>query len=317
MLQLGDSCTHSLTLGEERLAMRLQTVHRTATAWACLLPLIALVFVLSLDLYASPSISPISRIIATPLGGVAPLSVSFDATGSYDPGGQVVQYYWQFGDGGQAWTPQCSHTYREAGTYYVSLRVTDSYGNTGDSVRVIQIRPEAKPSKGPAVVAYLFVAAGGGLLVVLAGRGLWWWTHRARHSGAKRQARKQIAAKAKRQRRARREEDMAESLSDPGEPQRVRAIVYRDPPSRWAVTRLGRSIFRLWVVALVVLAVWALLAYHVILIQDTGTVFLKKTAWTFDNCVIIEKHWALFTFHHPMLASRLLLGDGTWLNVEN
>ena len=66
-----------------------------------------------------------------------------------------------------------------------------------------------------------------------------------------------------------------------------------------------------WIV--VALVLWGLLAYHWVIIGDTGFVVLKKTSWTFDRCVIIEQTMAMFALHHPLLTTRLALGQGLWV----
>ncbi|OLT24192.1 hypothetical protein BJF82_13400 [Kytococcus sp. CUA-901] len=53
------------------------------------------------------------------------LTASFDATGSSDPDGEIVSYDWDFGDGESGTGATVDHTYAEAGTYTVSLTVTD------------------------------------------------------------------------------------------------------------------------------------------------------------------------------------------------
>jgi len=74
--------------------------------------------------------------------------------------------------------------------------------------------------------------------------------------------------------------------------------------------RLGKIL----TAAMVLLLLWFLLAYHTIAISESGMlVILKKTSWTFDGCIIIEGNWQLLALHHPVLASRLLVGQGTWL----
>ncbi|NOX45335.1 MAG: PKD domain-containing protein [Caldiserica bacterium] len=55
-------------------------------------------------------------------------TVEFDASSSYDPDGEVVGYYWDFGDGTTAEGPQVAHAYAEDGEYAVSLTVVDDSG---------------------------------------------------------------------------------------------------------------------------------------------------------------------------------------------
>ena len=64
--------------------------------------------------------------------GDIPLTVEFDASGSVDPDGEIVSYEWDLdGDGkfddGEDVTAE--YTYEQAGTYEVSLRVTDNNGD--------------------------------------------------------------------------------------------------------------------------------------------------------------------------------------------
>ncbi|PVX24545.1 MAG: hypothetical protein CW691_07460, partial [Candidatus Bathyarchaeum sp.] len=57
-------------------------------------------------------------------------SISFDATESYDPDGTIVIYTWDFGNGNTATGITTDHTYTQAGTYTVTLTVTDNDGAT-------------------------------------------------------------------------------------------------------------------------------------------------------------------------------------------
>jgi glucose/arabinose dehydrogenase len=74
---------------------------------------------------------PTAAATATPTTGPAPLTVSFDGTGSSDPEGQPLTYAWDLdGDGtfSDATGSTASFTYSIAGTYTASLRVTDDQG---------------------------------------------------------------------------------------------------------------------------------------------------------------------------------------------
>ena len=59
--------------------------------------------------------------------------VTFNASGSYDPDGYIVDYSWDFGDGNTATGVTVSHSYPAIGTYTVTLTVTDNDGAT-DSI---------------------------------------------------------------------------------------------------------------------------------------------------------------------------------------
>ncbi|MGC4081218.1 MAG: PKD domain-containing protein [Vicinamibacterales bacterium] len=62
-----------------------------------------------------------------PYSGVAGTAVVFNGAGSSDPDGDPLTYQWSFGDGGTATGMQPSHTYASAGTFAVTLTVTDSH----------------------------------------------------------------------------------------------------------------------------------------------------------------------------------------------
>ena len=56
--------------------------------------------------------------------------IFFDASSSLDPDGQIVSYFWRFGDGTTATGRQVTKSYDFAGTYGVVLTVTDAYGTS-------------------------------------------------------------------------------------------------------------------------------------------------------------------------------------------
>lgn len=73
---------------------------------------------------------PVARASASPTGGAAPLEVSFSASESSDPDGDIARYVWRFKDGSPpAEGKTVTHTFRTAGEYNVELVVIDSQGN--------------------------------------------------------------------------------------------------------------------------------------------------------------------------------------------
>jgi len=82
-------------------------------------------------IYSAANQPPTARLSASPTAGDAPLTVTFDGSGSTDPEAQALTYSWDLnGDGtfGDATTPTASHTYTSSGTFTASLRVTDDQG---------------------------------------------------------------------------------------------------------------------------------------------------------------------------------------------
>lgn len=76
----------------------------------------------------------------------ADLTASFDAAGSNDPDGTVASYAWTFGDGQSGSGVTASHPYATAGTYAVTLTVTDDQGATGTiSQDVVVTAPAGAP----------------------------------------------------------------------------------------------------------------------------------------------------------------------------
>lgn len=71
---------------------------------------------------------PAARFEGTPDSGSAPLEVVLDASASVDPDGTFLSYTWDFGDGQTSVQgPTVSHSY-EAGSFRVTLVVTDAGG---------------------------------------------------------------------------------------------------------------------------------------------------------------------------------------------
>ncbi|MFQ4147847.1 PKD domain-containing protein [Arthrobacter sp. LAPM80] len=114
---------------------------------------------------AAPPVNkpPVAAFTATPTN----LVVALDGTASTDPDGTVAAYSWIFGDG----TPNgsgatTSHTYAKAGTYQVTLTVTDNGGAT-NSISKTVTATDAPPANKPPVAAFTATAAN--LVVALNG----------------------------------------------------------------------------------------------------------------------------------------------------
>lgn len=87
-----------------------------------------------------PNQSPIASFTASPDSGVVPLEVSFDASGSYDPDGNIVSYAWDFKDGDTGSGEIVNHTFSSIGDYDVKLTITDNEGATDSTTNTIIIK---------------------------------------------------------------------------------------------------------------------------------------------------------------------------------
>jgi len=74
--------------------------------------------------YILVGIGPVADFGATPLSGNLPLAVTFQDMSTRNP----TSWSWNFGDGGISVEQNPHHTYTRAGTYTVSLTVTNAFG---------------------------------------------------------------------------------------------------------------------------------------------------------------------------------------------
>ncbi|UQX89494.1 PKD domain-containing protein [Jatrophihabitans telluris] len=75
------------------------------------------------------------------------LTCSTDASSSADPDGTVATYAWSFGDGAVATGATAGHTYATAGTYPITLTVTDNSGASNS------VTHQVSPAAGVSVLA--------------------------------------------------------------------------------------------------------------------------------------------------------------------
>jgi PKD repeat protein len=83
----------------------------------------------------------------------ADLRATFDGSASSDPDGTVDTYAWNFGDGSISSVAAPAHTYSVAGTYNVTLTVTDNKGATDAVTHAVTVTA-APPSNAPPVAAF-------------------------------------------------------------------------------------------------------------------------------------------------------------------
>ena len=126
----------------------------------------------------TPLKAPVAVISADPTSGETPLTVDFDASGSYDPDGSITSYFWDFGHGRTANTAQDTRSFagvagRSVTIYSVTLKVTDNNGKTNTAsvnIKVYAAKPpalespkaviKANPRSGEAPLTVKFDASG-------------------------------------------------------------------------------------------------------------------------------------------------------------
>ncbi len=69
----------------------------------------------------------------TQQGGMAPSTVKFVGSSSYDTDGVITNYLWDFGDGTNSTLANPTHVYATAGNYTATLLVTDNSNGTGSA----------------------------------------------------------------------------------------------------------------------------------------------------------------------------------------
>lgn len=92
----------------------------------------------------TPSIKPVAIFTYYPPEPFENLTVTFNASKSYDRDGYIVSYEWDFGDGTPIIIetgPITTHAFKNAGNYTVTLTVTDNDGNSGSTSQVIKVLP--------------------------------------------------------------------------------------------------------------------------------------------------------------------------------
>ena len=84
---------------------------------------------------------PYNNVINTPIG--------FSSAGSHDPDGNPITFLWDFGDGATSDAENPIHAYPFAGTYNVSLAVTDLFGASRTDNTTVTIVPAILSNQPP------------------------------------------------------------------------------------------------------------------------------------------------------------------------
>jgi PKD repeat protein len=91
-----------------------------------------------------------------PYQGYVNAEITFDGSKSYDPDGNITQWFWEFGDNSNGSGEIVQHIYSKAGTYTITLVVTDNEGATNTTTTsCVIIQPNRPPTK-PTITGTIF-----------------------------------------------------------------------------------------------------------------------------------------------------------------
>lgn len=89
---------------------------------------------------------PVAALNVTPTLGIAPVTVTASTAGSTDPDGTIASTVIDFGDGSASISAvSASHIYSAAGTYTVSVTVTDNLGVSSIKTAIVVVTSPNKP----------------------------------------------------------------------------------------------------------------------------------------------------------------------------
>jgi len=88
---------------------------------------------------------PVAIVSYNPINPLVCQTITFDASTSYSPYGNIINWYWNFGDGTTKNGAIAIHAYDNAGTYIVNLTLTDILGVESISTNYIVIVSESWP----------------------------------------------------------------------------------------------------------------------------------------------------------------------------
>ncbi len=92
-----------------------------------------------------PNGTPVPFFTYAPSAPITQSDVTFDASLSTDSDGRIVSYAWNFGDGSQASGAVVKHDFSAAGSYTVTLTVTDDRGQSASVSQSVSVVTSAAP----------------------------------------------------------------------------------------------------------------------------------------------------------------------------
>lgn len=117
------------------------SMRRTAVRPSLLSALLLLTVLVSCQTSPGTAVNqpPTASFVATGAVGPAPLTVAFDASGSFDRDGIINAYLWNFGDGATGTGIVTQHTYTSPGGYTARLTVIDDRGASASATVEIEV----------------------------------------------------------------------------------------------------------------------------------------------------------------------------------
>jgi len=107
-----------------------------------------------------PNLPP-AAIISGPTSGLVGETLSFSGAGSADEDGRIMSYAWDLGDGTPGSGITVTHSYSAAGSYTVTLTVTDDGGLSDSATQIVQVGQVAPGQPHPG--CFLCPAGGAGV----------------------------------------------------------------------------------------------------------------------------------------------------------
>ncbi len=88
-----------------------------------------------------PNIPPVANFATNLDAGKSPFDFTVDGSGSFDNDGEIVSYFWDFGDGTTGNNITETHQYLLTGNYNVTLTILDDDGLSAQSSKLVRVLP--------------------------------------------------------------------------------------------------------------------------------------------------------------------------------
>jgi PKD repeat protein len=106
------------------------------------------------------NLPPLARAGDTVVSGTVGNPITFNGALSGDPDGTVDNYAWSFGDGNTGTGPDPTHSYADAGKYFVVLTVTDNDGATNSDATLVDVESGGGGGGGGGGFCFITTAMG-------------------------------------------------------------------------------------------------------------------------------------------------------------